>query len=248
MEKIQVIERAFLVLEIVAADPNSPHTVSELSKRTGLRIPTVSRIIRTMSELGYLEFAGRKEGYLLGKKTADLSRLYQDRNPLRRVSLPFFRDFRDRFGEYICVSTLIDAKRHIVYRELSTKMVQITGKLYDEVENPCRSVSGRVLMAGLAREQQRKCFDRNGLPGPLWENVKNREDFFRELDRIVRLDHLIEISSEAAMIACPVKAENETIAAIGVYLPEYRFREERRQAILDAMTQISSGISRSGLL
>lgn len=248
METIQVIERGFRILELVAAEPNSPHPVSELSEKTGLKVPTVSKIVRTMTLLGYLESAGRKEGYLLGKKAAGLGRFYQDRNPLRRVALPFLRDFRERFGEYICVSLLQDAKRYIAACEISTRMVQVSCRLYPEVENPCRSVSGRVLMAGLSREQREKCFERNGLPGKLWEAVKTKEDFFRELDRIAALDRLLEIEFEAAAISFPIRRNGEVIAALGVYVPEYRFQGERRQAVLDAMAAISAGIARSGLL
>lgn len=248
MEKIQVIERAFQILELIAAEPNSAHTVSELAGRTGLKVPTVSKIIRTMNLLGYLEFAGRKEGYLLGKKTANLGRFYRDRNPLRRVAMPFLLDFRNRFGEYICVSVLQDAKRYIAACEISTHTVQVSCRLYPEVENPCRSVSGRVLMAGLPRDRRERCFERNGPPGKLWEAVENKEDFFRELDRIAGLDYLLEIESEAAAISFPIRRDGDVIAALGVYVPEYRFQEERRQAILDAMAAISAGIARSGLL
>lgn len=248
METIQVIERMFRILELVAAEPNSPHTVSKLSEKTGLKVPTVSKIVRTMNQLGYLESAGRKEGYLLGKKTANLGRFYRDRNPLRRTATPFLRDFRERFGEYICVSLLQDAKRYIAACEISTHTVQVSCRLYPEVENPFRSVSGRVLMAGLPREQRERCFDRNGPPGKSWEAVKTKEEFFRELDRIAGLGHLLEIEAEAAAISFPIRRDGETIAALGVYVPEYRFQGERRQAILDAMAAISTGIARSGLL
>ena len=83
---IQVLERAFLILEEIAKSPNTAHTVSQLSGKTGLKVPTVSKIVRTMNSLGYLEFAGRRCGYLLGHKTVELSRFYHDVNPLRRAA------------------------------------------------------------------------------------------------------------------------------------------------------------------
>ncbi len=248
MEGIQVIERAFRILERIAESPNSPHTISALAEATELKVPTVSKIVRTMNQLGYLEFAGRKTGYLLGKRTANLARFYQDRNPLRRAALPFLQDFRHQFGEYICVSELLDSRRHIVCCETSTHTIQVSSRLYPEVENPCRSVSGRILMAGLCREQQEKCFERNGPPEKLWKTVKNREDFQRELDVIARQEYLLETDSEVAMIACPIRLDGKTVAAVGVFVPEYRFQEERRRNILDAIRGVATGIARSGLL
>lgn len=245
---IQVLERAFLILEEIAKSPNTAHTVSQLSGKTGLKVPTVSKIVRTMNSLGYLEFAGRRCGYLLGHKTVELSRFYHDGNPLRRAAAPLLREFKEQFGEYICVSVLLNGKRHLVCAELGTHMVQISSRLYPEVENPCQTVSGRILLSGLPPALQEKFYDRSGLPGSIWPEVKNRTDFLRELKRIQKLPFLIECPGEAGMAACPVRQGRQVIAALGCFLPEYRFRGERRLAILDAMTGIASRISESILL
>ena len=42
---IQVLERAFLLLEEIAGSPNVPHKVSHLAGKTGLKVPTVSKIV-----------------------------------------------------------------------------------------------------------------------------------------------------------------------------------------------------------
>ena len=245
---IQVIERAFLVLEEIAKSPNVPHTISQLSAKTGLKVPTVSRIVRTMNHLGYLEFIGRKNGYRLGHKTVELSRFYRDGNPLRRVAAPLLRDFREKFGEYICVSVLLDAKRHIVCMELGTHMVQVSNRLYPEVEELCRTVSGRVLLAGMPPAWQEHFYDRFGPPGESWPAIDSCETFLRELEWIRKQPALIEISGEAAMIALPIRQGNQTFAALGCFLPEYRFQDDRRHSILTTLKEIATRIGNSSLL
>lgn len=245
---IQVIERAFLVLEEIAKSPNVPHTISQLSAKTGLKVPTVSRIVRTMNHLGYLEFIGRKNGYRLGHKTVELSRFYRDGNPLRRVAAPLLRDFREKFGEYICVSVLLDAKRHIVCMELGTHMVQVSNRLYPEVEELCRTVSGRVLLAGMPPAWQEHFYDRFGPPGESWPAIDSCETFLRELERIRKQPAMIEISGEAAMIALPIRQGNQTFAALGCFLPEYRFQDDRRHSILTTLKEIATRIGNSSLL
>lgn len=245
---IQVLERAFLLLEEIARSPNVPHKVSHLAEKTGLKVPTVSKIVRTMNALGYLEFAGRKCGYLLGHKTVGLSRFYHDNNPLRRAAAPLLHRFREQFGEYICISVLLNGKRHIVCRELGSQIIPVPGRLFPEVENPCRTVSGRILLSGLSRILQEKYFDRCGVPGPFWPEVENRKIFLKELRRIRNQPFLTEYSRGAAIAACPVVQGRQIIAALGCFLPESHFQGEKRTAILNAMTEIAGRIGESVLL
>lgn len=245
MDTIQVLERAFHILELVAAAPNTPRAVSELAEKANLKVPTASRIIRTMSSLGYLEFVGRKIGYTLGKKTRDLARNYQDQNPLRKAAIPYLREFRDKVGEYVCVSHLISDKRHIVALEASTRVIQVAIRMTPEVENPFRSVSGRVLMAGLDHDQRERCFKRNGPAPELWPNVITKHDFMAELDRISQLEALVERGKEMVMIARPIIVDGTVIAAIGSYIPAYRVDDAYAKKVLNALRDIADGVSKS---
>lgn len=247
-DSIQVLERAFLILEEIAKSPNMPHAISELSQKTGLKVPTVSRIVRTMNHLGYLEFAGRKSGYLLGRKTVELSHFYCDSNLLRRVATPLLRAFREQFGEYVCVSTLLGTKCRIVCLELGTHMVQVSNRLYPEEENLCQTVSGRVLLAGMPPLWQERFFDRFGLPGELWPEIDCRETFLKELRQIQDQPMLLEIARDTALIAFPVRQGRQTIAALGCFLPEYRFRDERRSRIMAVLGEMATRIGESHLL
>jgi len=245
MDQIQVIERTFQVLDVIASAPNDPHTISELAGKTGLKVSTVSRIVRTLAVLGHLESGGRKTGYVMGRRFVNLTHLYRDTNPLRTAAEPYLKAFREEFGEYICVSHLTGGKRHIAAFELSTHTVQISGRLYPEIENPYRSVSGRILLSGLSPADRERCYHINGIPGKLWEKIRSEDEFIRELDRIAGLEYLSEIEDEIAMLAFPVRKDGSVSAAVGVFLPEYRFQGKRREDLLNAIRKIVSGIEKS---
>ena len=85
-----------------------------------------------MNLLGYLEFAGRRCGHLLGHKTVELSRFYHDNKPLRRDPAPLLYEFREEFGEYICISVLLNGKRHIVCSKPGSRIVPVSGRSYPE--------------------------------------------------------------------------------------------------------------------
>ena len=113
-DKIQVLERAFHVLELVAQDTERPHTVGELAELSGLKVQTLSKIVRTMTQLGYLENTGRKKGYVIGEKLLRLSETYRDLDALRRLVRPHLRIYAEQIGEYICFSVLRGYYKRIV--------------------------------------------------------------------------------------------------------------------------------------
>lgn len=243
MDNIQVIERAFTVLEIIAQAPDVPHTISGLSEKSGLKTATASRIIRTMTNLGYLEQVGRKEGYILGGKTASLSEKYNGIAPLRKAAMPLLREFGTRFGEYICISVLRNNQRHIIYVEKSTHAIQVANDPMAIVETPYRSVSGRILLAGLTREQQKRCFAQKGKPGYLWKEISSQDDFLTTLENIAKKEFLLECVNEVARIGVPVNKNGKIIAAIGSFMPMYRFVENKGK-ILSALQKIAFDISK----
>ncbi len=245
MDNIQVLERAFGILELVAEDPDIPHTISGLAERTGLKVPTVSRIVRTMTSLGYLEQVGRKTGYVLGQKTAGLSSRYRYVDPLRKVAEPLLKDFREEFGEYICLSVLRNNRRYLVCVEKSTQTIRVSSGLLPEVECPYDSVSGRVLIAGLSKDGQDQCYAYNGIPGNMWPAVSNRAEYTAELNRISRLEYLLDFGNDLAMLAFPVKKDGKTVAALGAFLPMYRFTDQRKSHIIDFMREMARKISKS---
>ena len=116
-DRIQVIERAFKILEGIALDTSRPHTVGELAKETGLKIQTLSKIVRTMTVLGYLENVGRKSGYVLGEKFLQLSGGYREFDDLRPLVLPYLKKYAETVGEYISFSVLRGYYKHIVCRK-----------------------------------------------------------------------------------------------------------------------------------
>lgn len=249
MQTVQAIDRAFEILEIMSAEPNIPWTVSSLAEATEMKRSTASRIIRTMNDKGYLESTGRKSGYVLGARFVQLSRNYKDTNLLRRVATPLLRDFHREFDEFICISVLISYKRYVVHREERSDKTFRKGYLLPLVENPCRSVSGRLLLLGLPRDVQERVFLKFGVPGDDWPEVTSRETFFAALDRIALNEVYIEYRDGNALISIPISDCCGRISSVlGSHLPEKRFAGERREQILAALKSISRKIEKSAVI
>ena len=146
-DKIQVLERAFHVLELVAQDTERPHTVGELAELSGLKVQTLSKIVRTMTQLGYLENTGRKKGYVIGEKLLRLSETYRDLDALRRLVRPHLRIYAEQIGEYICFSVLRGYYKRIVCRIRSKKANPRLQYTFPAEENAFDSLSGIALVS-----------------------------------------------------------------------------------------------------
>lgn len=186
-DRIQVIERAFKILEEIALDTSRPRTVGELAKETGLKIQTLSKIVRTMTVLGYLENVGRKSGYVLGEKFLQLSGGYREFDDLRPLVQPYLKKYAETVGEYISFSVLRGYYKHIVCRIRAKEADPRLRWHFPTEENPFDSLSGICLVARVGRAKQLKfCrkYPHSLILGRNQRNGVSRED---EADRTGRM-------------------------------------------------------------
>ena len=173
-DKIQVLERAFHVLEQIAQEGARPHTVGELAEESGLKVQTLSKIVRTLTLLGYLENTGRKNGYILGEKLLRLAESYRDPDMLRRLVRPYLKTYAEQIGEYICFSVLRGYYKRIVCKIRAKKANPRLQYTFPAEENAFESLSGIALVSRTPRARQIKFYDRYGTP-PLWGKLSREE-------------------------------------------------------------------------
>ncbi len=227
MEVIQVLDRAFTILERFAESHNQPLTVRELAEHTHLKVPTVSRIVRTLMILGYLESLGRKSGYVLGRRFAELSRFYFDANPLRKAAQPYLVRYRELFDEYICLSILLGYERHILSRLEPYRTQHSRRHVIPDIEIPYSSVSGRLLLSSQPQILQRKCFEWFGPPGSQWEGTDTLEAFLEKLSGIHTIPYLLEERESFQLLAYPIHAPDGSIAAtFGSFMLREKFQQQ----------------------
>ena len=78
--------------------------VNELARRTGIPKATVSRLVKDMEEVGFVERRGTKIG--LGLRLFELGEQASRRRSVREVALPFMADLREATGQTIHLAVL----------------------------------------------------------------------------------------------------------------------------------------------
>ncbi len=221
VSNVQSIERAFLLLEVLASDPMG---VTDLSSRSGLPKSTVARLVSTLESLGAIRRAddgmltiGAKISELTGSMSSGPDLIARVRPHLVSLS----RDLDEDAGLSIPDGYMV----HYVNQSDSDNPVQIrdwTGELI-----PMHCVpSGLVLLANWPAERVDRYLSRS--LQRFTPNTVVEPDAIRNRLEQIRTDGFCWVYEEFAeginSVAAPVyDREQRPVAAIHVHGPAYRF-------------------------
>lgn len=101
--RTQTLERGLLILRAFQSE-GQPLANSTIARRCGLPRPTVSRLTRTLVDLGYLERVPDGEEYRLGNKVFDLGNAYLRSMKICSMARPYILDFVKEYGVSIGIA------------------------------------------------------------------------------------------------------------------------------------------------
>ncbi|MFW6309352.1 MAG: IclR family transcriptional regulator domain-containing protein [bacterium] len=92
------------------------------------------------------------------------------------------------------------------------------------------TATGMLLLSYLNKSERKAIIQREGIPE---EKFRTREDLMKEIDRIREQSYVVNETSrgEIIQIAFPIKNKDEVVAALGVSLPRYRFKQNRQKIL-----------------
>ncbi len=109
---LQTVERALMVLEIVAVEPKSQ---KELEEITGFNRSNVRRLAFTLMDNGYIEKDANTNKYKLGLKVVELSSIRLNQVEIKTEAQPFLRELSMKTNQVCHMGTYADGE--VVYIE-----------------------------------------------------------------------------------------------------------------------------------
>lgn len=106
------VRNAVLLLDLLTDGPAYQH-LTALAERSGLAVPTVHRLLRSLVLADLVEQDPRTSRYSLGPEVARLSQRYLGRLPILGALSPYLVALRDALGATIHVAVL--ARESVVY-------------------------------------------------------------------------------------------------------------------------------------
>ncbi|MBN1181062.1 MAG: helix-turn-helix domain-containing protein [Bacteroidales bacterium] len=227
---IQVLNRAFNILEYIASDSDKKFGLAEIADSLLLNHSTCANIIKTMLSREYIEQMGRRGGYRLGPKAYYLTGNFPFKKELLSISVELMKNLRSKLNEGIILAIMQNNKRILLHEEHSTHELQVVNHKEKEIY---KTSTGRMILACMSRSDQEAYIKKYGLPDEdSWPEIENEEVFFNELIKIRKKQIAVHVAkSDIVGIAVPVFIKNTIVASLGVYLPETRFTKEAQEKI-----------------
>ena len=237
---VQTISRAFELLDLIA-DHGAPVTISELSARSGLPLPTVHRLLKALVSLGHVRQTPSRR-YALGPR---LIRLGESASQsLGATAQPFLTELVETTGE--TANLAIREGDVVVYvaQVPSRHSMRMFTEIGRRVLPHCTGV-GKALLAQLPNSSVKEIVQRNGMPAMTEHTMTSLDDLMDDLERI-RNRGWAEDNGEQEIgvhcIAAPVLGTGIQ-AAISVSGPEARLTPQATASAGPLLVRIAADLA-----
>lgn len=238
---IQVIHRAFNILELLARQPERIFSLTDISQTLKLNPSTCANILKTMADRHYVDRVGDRKGYMLGPMAYQLTGNDSfKRDLVAAAEGPMYR-LTEQLNETSVLGVIRGTKRITIYDVASTQALHVRSS---QERSVYETATGRLLLSFYGPAEREAFIQQAGLPEPkVWPEIESREYLEQALDKI-RRDELAMTKSASHIVglAVPVRRKENVIASLSVFLPDSRFNAVRKKEIVTALRRSAAEI------
>ena len=143
---IQSLERASMLLDLVASAGPDGIPLTELSERSGLHNSTAFHLIRTLENIGFLTKKDDSKRYLVGSKIFMLDAGAMNENAILLEGTPVLAALSDKTGEATHLAVRSNAEIVLVARMAAKGMLQMSERT-GAVRPPHATAIGKLLLS-----------------------------------------------------------------------------------------------------
>ncbi|MFE6751842.1 IclR family transcriptional regulator [Kitasatospora purpeofusca] len=237
---VQSVERAFQLLEALA-DSGGVATLSELSTSSGLPMPTIHRLVRTLAQQGYVRQDTARR-YTLGPR---LIRLGETAGRLLgNWARPYLAELMEATGETANLAVLEGGEVVYVGQVQSRRSMRMFTEVGRRVQPHCTGV-GKALLAQLPEEEARAVLGPNPLPAHTPHTVTDPQELMAQLAEARERGYVVDDQEQEIGVRCIALAVPgaPTPTALSVSGPEARIRALEEQAGTASLVPVMHGIA-----
>ena len=246
--RIQSLERAAALLEVVAASPDGIG-LAELSARVELHTSTAFHLIKTLVGLGFLMQAPDTKRYRIGTRLFMLAAGALNEGTLLVLGTPVLERLSAATGEAAHLAVRSRHEIALVARTEATGMLQMSER--SGVSRPAHATAiGKVLVSEMQPAELDRLLANIELAPYTPKTITDRDAFRRELDavRATGVAHdRCEFDADVRCIAVPVRDfAGRCIAAMGISGPVWRMGDaalpQKLQHLSAAAAELSAAL------
>lgn len=210
---VQSIERAFALLEVMA-DEGGTAGLSQLSAASGLPLPTIHRLVRTLVDLGYVRQEPSRQ-YVLGPRLIRLGE--SSARMLNIYARPHLSALVAEFGESANLAMLDGDQVVYVAQVQSQHSMRMFTEVGRRVLPHCTAV-GKAILAESPAEEVRALLERTGMPQLTLNTITDPDDFAQELLAIGKQGFAIDESEQELGVRCLAVSVPDAPARLAISL------------------------------
>ncbi|MBA4177220.1 MAG: IclR family transcriptional regulator [Leptothrix sp. (in: Bacteria)] len=245
---IQVLERSFLLLETLAAQPE-PVSLKDISERTGLHPSTAHRILNDLA-IGRFVDRPAAGSYRLGMRLLELGNLVKARLDVREAALGPMRELHKVTHQPVNLSMRQGDEIVYIERSYSERSgMQVVRAIGGHAPLHLTSV-GKLFLAHDDPARVRAYATRTGLTGHTRNSITDLARLERELagvraTGVARDDEELELGVRC-MAAGVHDDQGKLVAGLSVSAPADRLEESWLERVKDTASQISLALGYRG--
>jgi IclR family acetate operon transcriptional repressor len=237
---VQSIERVFALLESMA-DQGGMASLSQLSASSGLPLPTIHRLVRTLVDLGYLRQEPSRQ-YVLAPK---LIRLGEASAAMLNVwARPHLARLVDELGESANLAMLDGDQIVYVAQVPSRHSMRMFTEVGRRVLPHCTAV-GKALLSTMPPERVEEILSRTGMPQFTENTITDPQSFMGALDQIAAQGYSIDEGEQEVGVRCVAMALPGTPSrlAISISGPATRMTQDVIDRALPLLTAAGTSLA-----
>ena len=233
---VQSVERAIDVLEMLA-DAGGPVGLSALSASTGLPLPTIHRLVRTLAGRGYVRQERSRE-YALGPR---LVRLGDTASRLVGTwARPLLAGLVDELGESANLALLEGSQIVYVAQAHGRHGMRMFTEVGRRVSVHCTAV-GKALVARMDPGEAAEVLRHTDLVAHTEHTIIDPVAFTAEIERVRAAGYAIDEGEQEIGVRCvAVALDGPLPAAVSISGPTTRMTDELVQAAVPALRAVAA--------
>jgi IclR family transcriptional regulator, acetate operon repressor len=237
---VQSLERAFDLLERMA-DVGGEVGLSELSASSGLPLPTIHRLMRTLVACGYVRQQPNRR-YALGPRLIRLGE--SSARLLGTWARPYLARLVEETGETANMA-LLDGDEIVYVAQVPSKHSM---RMFTEVGRrvlPHSTGVGKALLAHTPPHEVRALLARTGMPAATEKTITTPEGFLDALEQVRRTGYAMDDNEQEIGVRClAVSVPNSpTAAAVSISGPAGRVTEAATEKIVPILHEVAKDLS-----
>ena len=243
--KVQVIDRALAILEVLAAD-GPALTLAELAGRIKLPKSTVLRLLSVLQQHRFVDREPRSGDYRLGLKLVELGASASSQLDFVDRARPYLKHLMDTTGETVFLSVLDGAEVLAVDRIESARTIRVPLNAGGRTPAYC-TANGKALVAFLSDAEIDARFGKAKLRGYTRNTITTMAGLKTELRRVRAMGYAVdheEMEEGLKCVAAPVRnLSGIVVASVGILAPAFRLPDKKLSAIATEVVNAADNVS-----